>query len=291
MTTSPPTSRSRVQLTLFAEASPAKTSAPQAAKPASRSALGQVSFTNSCVSFAWWDRDSSSWRTSQRSFLEGWTSFSENWPKQGLMRNGHVFRQVLWAPATVGTAGGLLPTPNAGEAKQTGNVENWKRRQMAHAATGQNLQMPLSVAVKLPPLGPDGTPGLPTPSACIANDGERPETWMARRERVKLTANNGNGMGMPLTIAAQLLPTPTTQEHKRRGPNSKQQGLSNTENWMLPTPTVNDAGNSTLPPSLRGRDSLPGHLMRSDSTPTGGPTDLNPSFVEEMMGFPPGWTA
>ena len=27
---------------------------------------------------------------------------------------------------------------------------------------------------------------LPTPSACVANDGERPETWLARRERVKL---------------------------------------------------------------------------------------------------------
>jgi hypothetical protein len=60
---------------------------------------------------------------------------------------------------------------------------------------------------------------------------------------------------------------------------------------LIPTPTVNDAKNSTLPPSLRGRDSLPGHMLRSDSTTTGGPTYLNPSFVEEMMGFPVGWTA
>lgn len=46
---------------------------------------------------------------------------------------------------------------------------------------------------------------LPTPSASVANDGEGPETWLARRERVKLTAKNGNGMGMPLTIASILL--------------------------------------------------------------------------------------
>ena len=59
----------------------------------------------------------------------------------------------------------------------------------------------------------------------------------------------------------------------------------------LPTPTVNDSKNSTLPPSQRGRDSLPGHLLRSDSTQTGEPSYLNPSFVEEMMGFPVGWTA
>lgn len=290
MTTSAP-SRQQLDLPiLWSEASPARTSAKPAAKPVSRSALGQVSFTNSCVSFAWWDRDSSSWRTSQRSFLEGWTSFSENWPKQGLMRSGHVFRRVLWAPATAGTAGGLLRT------------------------------------------GPDGTPGLPTPSACIANDGERPETWLARRERVKLTANNGNGIGMPLTIAAQLLPTPRansamtvdlrTQQDRpelqpnletvmarllptpkasdgergrdsaRARPDTKSRELATVvRDRMLPTPTVNDAGNSTLPPSQRGRDSLPGAMLRNDSTPTGGPTYLNPSFVEEMMGFPPEWTA
>jgi hypothetical protein len=46
---------------------------------------------------------------------------------------------------------------------------------------------------------------LPTPSACVANDGESTETWLARRERVKLTAANGNGMGMPLTIASLLI--------------------------------------------------------------------------------------
>ena len=103
---------------------------------------------------------------------------------------------------------------------------------------------------------------LPTPAACVANDGERPETWLARRERVKLTANNGNGMGMPLTIAAQLLPTPTT----------------------------NDSKNASLPPSQAERDGLDGAMLRDDSIPTGAATYLNPSFVEEMMGFPVGWT-
>ena len=39
-------------------------------------------------------------------------------------------------------------------------------------------------------------------------------------------------------IESGLLPTATAQDFKRRGPNSKQQGLSNTENWtgMLLTP-------------------------------------------------------
>lgn len=55
---------------------------------------------------------------------------------------------------------------------------------------------------------------LPTLSACNANDGEGPETWLARREVVKARVKNGNGMGMPLAIAVQLLPTPQARDHK-----------------------------------------------------------------------------
>jgi len=60
---------------------------------------------------------------------------------------------------------------------------------------------------------------------------------------------------------------------------------------MLPTPLANDASNRSLPPSHRKRDSLPGHLLRDDSIQTGDHMYLNPSFVEEIMGFPMGWTA
>lgn len=48
----------------------------------------------------------------------------------------------------------------------------------------------------------------PTPAASVAQDGEQPESWLERRERLKKTANNGNGAGMPLTIASQLWSTP-----------------------------------------------------------------------------------
>jgi hypothetical protein len=104
---------------------------------------------------------------------------------------------------------------------------------------------------------------LPTPNAGLFNDSESPQSWLERRERVKLTANNGNGMGMPLAVAVKLLPTPTT----------------------------NDSKNASLPPSQAERDGLAGAMLRNDSIPTGAATYLNPSFVEEMMGFPVGWTA
>ena len=71
---------------------------------------------------------------------------------------------------------------------------------------------------------------------------------------------------------------------------------------MLPTPTAQDAKNSTLPPSQMDRDSLPGHLLRTLPTPppvksppagesgTRAGLRLSPQFVEWMMGFPEGWT-
>jgi len=93
-------------------------------------------------------------------------------------------------------------------------------------------------------------------------------------------------------IGGGVLPTPTTQEWKRRGPNSSQQGLSNTENWMLPTPTTRDWKDGSQQACANvPSNGLLGREIHTVSTPTGEATYLNPSFVEEMMGFPVGWTA
>jgi hypothetical protein len=89
------------------------------------------------------------------------------------------------------------------------------------------------------------SPGLlPTPATCVANDGESSETWLARRERVKATANNGNGMGISLTIAVQLLKTPTSQLAVNGGsqhPDKRKAGghgptLADEVENLLPTP-------------------------------------------------------
>ncbi len=103
---------------------------------------------------------------------------------------------------------------------------------------------------------------LPTPNAGLHNYDEAPESWLARRERLKAKGINGNGAGLPLGVAVKL-----------------------------PTPTTNDSKNASLPPSQAERDRLAGHMLRDNSIPTGAATYLNPSFVEEMMGYPVGYTA
>jgi hypothetical protein len=96
---------------------------------------------------------------------------------------------------------------------------------------------------------------------------------------------------------ARMLPTPKASDGERgrdkarARPDAKSRELATTvRDRMLPTPTVNDSKNSTLPPSQIDRDGLAGAMLRDPSIQTGEATYLNPSFVEEMMGYPVGWT-
>lgn len=208
--------------------------------------------------FASFDPEACSWRTSQLSLLEGSTEFSETWPRAGTMRSGTAYQRQPSAPRTYATEFSLsriaptlerpVPTPLSSMGERGG------RGELLHYMKCGSPRGPL------PPL-------VPTPNASVANDGEKPDTWLARRERVKAKGINGNGMGMPLSIYAQLLPTPTT----------------------------NDAKNATAPPSQWDRKSpqiavqaeiLGGHSREARS---GGA--LNPTWVEWLMGFPTAWTA
>src|SRR5262249_49535982 len=45
-----------------------------------------------------YDRDSSSWKTRQRCFLEGWATFSETWPRSGIVVNGIAYRLAPLVP-------------------------------------------------------------------------------------------------------------------------------------------------------------------------------------------------
>jgi hypothetical protein len=218
----------------------AKTSAKRVLALGSVRAPGAACSTNSCVSFAWWDRDTWSWKTSQRSLIEDWTSFSENWPKQGLMRNGLALRRQMWAPAISGTGGGALPTPRANSAMTVD-----LRSQQNRPELQPNLE---TILARM----------LPTPVAQTGAGGPK---------------GLDGGSGAKLMLADAGFP------RAAGAPSS------------LPTPTTNDSKNASLPPSQAERDGLAGHMLRDNSIPTGAATYLNPSFVEEMMGFPVGWTA
>jgi hypothetical protein len=96
----------------------------------------------------------------------------------------------------------------------------------------------------------------PTPTA---NNYEcEPEVFLPRREREKAKGRNGNGFGLTLGMAARLWPTPSARDWK----------------------------SSNASPDTMERNSRP--LNETVTDGAGG--SLNPTWVEWLMGFPPGWT-
>jgi hypothetical protein len=168
---------------------------------------GPGSGPSSPGSFATYDPDTSSWRTSQRCFGGGWAAFSGTWPRSGMMRNGRASLLPVLAPRISATA-----------------YSYW-----------------------------------PTPCASIPNEGERVATWIARRSRTKARVRNGNGFGMPLSIAVQLWPTPSARD------------------WR--------SGRASA--ATHARNSRP---LNEVIALEGGSGLLNPTWVEWLMGFPCGWS-
>jgi hypothetical protein len=111
------------------------------------------------ASFASYDRESSSWKTSQLCFTWDLAEYSENWPRAGMTRNGIAFPLSPLVPLIDGTEFSFVPTPQALE------IENPNReyRSLTNAYRGEKKVQPmLSDVVKLLP--PRGM--WPTPTVC-----------------------------------------------------------------------------------------------------------------------------
>ena len=198
----------------FAEAFPANQYQWQEAELELQKNPDQVSFTNSCESYAWYDQDSLSWKTWQQSLITDWTLFSESFPKQGTMQNGQLYQRVHWEPAIKEADGGALPTPTT----------------MDH---------------------------LPQRSV----DSMIKQTTIHRKGRTKLAnlREAVNPQTVELFNHLQSLPTPTATDWKGRSG----QGF------------IERHGTRRIPDLL---------------TQTGDSMSVSPYFLEEVMGYPLGWT-
>jgi len=96
--------------------------------------------------FAYFDPATSSWRTSQLSFLSDSDSFSPTWPSSGMTRGGHAYELPTLEPATVATDSSLLPTPCAQEDGKTPAQHANMRRNMPGG--GRSTVTSLSVMAK-----------------------------------------------------------------------------------------------------------------------------------------------
>ena len=178
----------------------------------------------SCESFARLDRDSSSWKTCQESFLWEPEPYSEALPKWGSMRNGALYQRE---------------------------------------------------ALELRTKEKDGF-AWPTPSASVSNDGESPKTWMERWRYHAEKEQGATRAGVPLTVAAQLWPTPQARDW--RGANG-------------PVHQSKDRPHQDQLPNFVMWSFLQGHRTEKDGQPSLNDSQrLSPQFVEMLMGLPIGWT-
>jgi len=232
------------------------------------------------------DHDSQSLRTSAplligstlrddyRRVLRTWTVIDGQWKmtntrvsqsslvtlrKSGIMRNGRIYAQATWARRTGGKESGLWPTPNTMEGivpKTLERIVEYNQK----ARPGRNyLAMNLREQVVYGARNLDGTPQypqFPTPhSNCHTGAGKR-------------------GDGGENLQTAVMWPTPRQTDADRGGRGDLIQAARGNENshFKLPTPTVNRRSG----------------LQRSMSAGNGG--QLNPQFVEWLMGYPLNYT-
>jgi hypothetical protein len=202
--------------------------------------------------FARWDQSSCSWRMSQGSLFEASTPYLGTWPAWGSMRNGACSQQRPPALPISASGYSYWPTPTTRDYKDDGSAEANVPTNGLLGRTVARWRM------------------WPTPDANVMNDAESPETVEARRQREKARHRNGNGMGTPLAMAARMWSTPTAQDGRRPA----------TDRTSRDRNLARDVEAFGLQPTTTTRD----------GEPTSMPVVLNPLFVEELMGWPRGWS-
>ena len=178
--------------------------------------------------------------------------------RSGMMRNGTVSQLPTLALLTAGTASGSWRTPGAQDGKR--GVYASKETMDARLARGGQLSLPNQV--KHPHL-------WPSPTAQQAGEGPFLETLVdknggpAQPGARAYNPKTGKHVQVTLNRSVKMWPTPTASMHKGSSPASltRKTGAS------------------------RENDRLD-HKMQA----TEGSGQLNPTWVEWLMGFPEGYT-
>lgn len=296
-------------LTSFAEGTPASHSAkPGSEQEAKTHAIFGPS---SPALFAYFDRNSCCWKTSQATLVLGLEVFSETWPDSGTMRNGSVYELRISAPPTCERESLLWPTAQRHDAqgaktpeqiqtmrdKTGGGVKNlnetaanWptaRREDGESAGNHPGATDSLTGATRnwMTPHGMHGTDH----TGKTGRGGEfakQATQWTPRTitgggesaERKQELGREESGGG-DLQSAAQMFPTPAERDYRTPNKQSYQERSGTKKGEQL----QNFVEHS--PQAQATTDGQPS----SENGPTS-PRRLNPRFVEWLMGFPPRWT-
>lgn len=240
-------------------------------------------------------------------------AFSETWPRAGILSGGTAYQRQPLARRIAereSSSSESWRTPDAHCARGSYTSENMPRR------IDRGMPLKLNDQIMHPEM-------WPTP---VANDDNKsPEAHMAMKARMKGGPRNTITSLNVMVKAQQLWPTPRAGNPGSRKPGTGGAVLGEMVK-LWPTPAAQDSKNATLPPSQAARDTLPGAMVREKQWPTPKASDsimgmtancsdrppeksthiqaqvaiaegwkpgggqLNPDWVECLMGFPQGWT-
>ena len=298
-------------LTLLREDSLAKTSAPQEDEP-DLMALAAASGGKCLDAFGKWDPSTSSLRTLQESLLEERPEpWSESWPVSGTMRSGTCYRLPPLVPRTSVGGGGVLPTPNQGAGNQaSANTKRWNGFNTLEAmakndAWPGHIPSPTVSDLFTGNLGstqPQWAARFPTPIGSQARSEGMINQMRGLVDAGEMTVEEAEQMiGGSLTPdrMATWYPTPqTTDAPDGGGPPNKN---ANTTQWngvnslgqmakqgLWPTPRAQIK--RTINQREGGHRSDLEEVMGEVAPETVG-GQLNPNFVEWLMGVPQGWVS
>jgi hypothetical protein len=181
------------------------------------------------------------------------------------MQNGQLFQQVMWEPVINENASGLLRTPTTGMVNQDRSQDpSYMSKLMAK---GQTVTLAAQMKSKEMAL-------LPTPRRGETSD-------------LKSTPGNHFSLSAWARQGHWMLPTPTAGDSKNRG-YFYQRTNGVVTGW---NPSLCGAVGAAKVPTTLPNGLLAPQIHNVQGSPLNGPPmHLAPSFVEEMMGYPIGWT-
>ena len=281
MTTSKHLKQQRDNLTSLQEDFPVRISQLQDNKKESEKELGQDYFTSAYGYLGKFDQSSPSLKMLEiySPLKKGKYSKKSSFklPKQGMMLNGQLFQQEMWVAATFESVSGsyaTLATPNCMDAlPQRGYDSMLKQTQVHRKGRTKLSNLREQVDPKARQLFEElQQMKLPTPTSQEAGKGDFLKTLVTKD-------------GKPAKLGQRAY-NPKTGKHV-------QITLDRAVKMNLPTPTSRDwkdSGENMNYKKAAEKKRLVGVLNHTHSDLTGEDTTLNPAFVEEMMGFPIGWT-
>ena len=241
---------------------------------------------------AWYDPATACWRTFQGSLLADILApFSATFPKAGMTHVGKFYPLPKWERRIDVIASGLWQTITVNDAMKAGSANQWKRYIEEGRTTGARLRNQIMWTT---PSATDGQRGGTLTEnmsgTSLAQQVNTPEMWPTMTVADATGGRTSKGSKRPNEHGlAKMVKTWPTPKASASGPDYARMNLDGSggddlatavAKEMLPTPNARDWR------SGKGRQEN-GHTPQLPEVIGG---QLNPTWVEWLMGWPLGWT-